>query len=462
MARALLPVLGLVGFLAAVPVLARRPAPAPGGAPFATEQPPPGPVHPPAPLAAPARAAYIGSAACGKCHPTHFAGWKGTVHPLQERPATLETVIGDFETGETLDLDGIPVRPFRRGERFFVETVGADGKPADFALERVIGGSMYKQRYLTRVAGGAEAVLPLEWNMAARRFQPYHAQSGYKPGQAEFWGGPSRAWALRCAGCHVVGLELTPPAGPGEWPQARFVELGIGCESCHGPGGAHAADPQAPGSIVNPAKLSQERAYAICASCHARGLAGPEEGAPVRVEFPLAFRPGDRDIHRFFRFSEPLEGLSSWAFWANKQSRQHHQQANDFERSAHFTRAGMSCIDCHASHERLRYAMLRKDPRNELCVSCHTDRATPERLEAHTRHAAGSAGSICIECHMPKTVTHANPNELRAHTQWRPKPDIDARLRVPEACTLCHKDRSREWAAETVDRWKFGAKKGGD
>jgi predicted CXXCH cytochrome family protein len=252
----------------------------------------------------------------------------------------------------------------------------------------------------------------------------------------------------------VVGLELGFKEGS-PWPDARFVELGVGCESCHGPGAAHAGDPKLP--IVNPAKLPPRRAFAICASCHARGWAGPEQGSPVRVEYPIAFRPGDDDIHRSFEFSKPLEGLTTWAFWGNKRARQHHQQANDFERSAHYQKAGMSCASCHESHGRQRYGSLRAEPRdNTLCLQCHQDRSTPERLAAHTHHAPDSTGSVCIACHMPKVVTHANPRELRSHTFWRPHPEIDHRLRVPEACAGCHADRPREWAAEQLDRWRFG------
>ena len=444
MMRSVVVVMGLIAGAGALS-LAMRPA---SGAP----------PDPAAPVAALAASPFVGSQACAKCHEAQFHGWQETAHPLQERIATKDTVIADFATGEMLDLDGIPVRPFMDGDKFVIESSDAKGELVKYPIIRVVGGAMYKQRYVTRMPGGDDAVLPIEWNNREKKFQPFHANSGFKPGQAEFWGGPSRSWAYRCAGCHVVGLELTPAKAAGEWPSTRYVELGIGCESCHGAGREHASDPKKP--IVNPARLSPDRVEAICASCHSRGFADAAEGAPVQVDYPIAYKAGDDDLHRVFRFTKPLEGLATWGYWSNKQSRQHHQQANDFERSAHFLRAGMSCTTCHMSHGKDRYALLRKNPRdNTLCVDCHADRASPERLEAHTHHKAASTGSVCVECHMPKVVMHANPNDLRAHTQWNPQPALDAKVHAPDACTLCHKDQDRPWAAAAVDRWRFGDKK---
>jgi hypothetical protein len=61
-----------------------------------------------------------------------------------------------------------------------------------------------------------------------------------------------------CVGCHTVGFRA-----PGGFCSLAAVEpfRDVGCESCHGPGSAHAAAP-VPGSID---RASDERA---CAGCH--------------------------------------------------------------------------------------------------------------------------------------------------------------------------------------------------
>jgi hypothetical protein len=64
---------------------------------------------------------------------------------------------------------------------------------------------------------------------------------------------------LDCIGCHVTGFEQ-----PGGAVLGRLGELkGVGCESCHGPGGAHVDNPQAHRTSVH--RMVPE---AACVGCH--------------------------------------------------------------------------------------------------------------------------------------------------------------------------------------------------
>jgi len=92
-----------------------------------------------------------------------------------------------------------------------------------------------------------------------------------------------KSFERECAACHYAGFTLT------ETPEGKFIagavndkngeldidgdgipnELNMGCETCHGPGSAHAED-EASVSIVNPGKLASERASTICVQCHSR------------------------------------------------------------------------------------------------------------------------------------------------------------------------------------------------
>ena len=48
-------------------------------------------------------------------------------------------------------------------------------------------------------------------------------------------------------------------------------------------------------------------------------------------------------------------------------------------------------------------AQLRPDlPGNRLCTQCHAKIGA--ELTSHTHHAEASAGSQCVECHMPRMV----------------------------------------------------------
>jgi hypothetical protein len=87
---------------------------------------------------------------------------------------------------------------------------------------------------------------------------------------------------------------------------------------------------------------------------------------------------------------------------------------------------------------------------DQACLRCHPDYA--ERGEAHTHHPAGSAGSRCYNCHMPHTV-YGLLKAIRSH--WIDSPDAAVTLRSgrPNACNLCHLDRTLGWTAEYLQRW---------
>jgi formate-dependent nitrite reductase cytochrome c552 subunit len=56
-------------------------------------------------------------------------------------------------------------------------------------------------------------------------------------------------------------------------------------------------------------------------------------------------------------------------------------------------------------------------------------------LEAHTRHRAGSAGSECVACHMPKIEQTTGDVNVRSHT-----------LRFTSCTTApCHADKPASW-----------------
>src|SRR5260370_20545895 len=61
----------------------------------------------------------------------------------------------------------------------------------------------------------------------------------------------SAATALRCFQCHSTGTPILEAEGT-----IQPSELGVRCESCHGPGSAHVKLGGAPGTIRNPNELT--------------------------------------------------------------------------------------------------------------------------------------------------------------------------------------------------------------
>src|SRR5207248_82295 len=115
-------------------------------------------------------------------------------------------------------------------------------------------------------------------------------------------------------------------------------------------------------------------------------------------------------------------------------------------------RGGATCTTCHFDpHD----PNIDRNPQlapsnNALCTRCH--QAIGSRLTEHTRHDAASAGSSCVECHMPKTVMSIKAT-MRDHSMSVPVPENTVRFGIPNACTECHTDRKASWAVEVVAKW---------
>src|SRR5262249_50743341 len=70
-----------------------------------------------------------------------------------------------------------------------------------------------------------------------------------------------------CAGRHADKSQKRNPRGRA--PTPRPPAATHGCESCHGPGKAHAESGD-PALILNPAKVTPQRASDQCTTCHTR------------------------------------------------------------------------------------------------------------------------------------------------------------------------------------------------
>src|SRR2546421_454804 len=122
-------------------------------------------------------------------------------------------------------------------------------------------GSKWKQRYFQKV-GDDYFPLPAQWDVQHQIWRAYNTAPGtdwwtafYPPANNQRPTGPL------CDGCHSVNYNIQTK---------QVTEWNVGCEKCHGPGGAHVARPSR-ASIVNPARLGSFGGTDICIQCHSQG-----------------------------------------------------------------------------------------------------------------------------------------------------------------------------------------------
>ena len=304
-------------------------------------------------------------------------------------------------------------------------------------------GTKWKQRYFTKI-GDDYFVFPAQWDVRNKVWRPYSPKPGtdwwtaiYPVDQMQRPTGPL------CDGCHSVNYDIRTKT-PTEW--------NVGCEKCHGAGGAHVKNPVA-STIVCPSRLDDVRADDVCIQCHSQGQprTNPIEGR--YYDWPVGYEPGAR-LSDFWKLEEAHLGKETFTHWPEGTAHKNRMQGNDYVQSQMYVK-GVRCYACHDTHGTGHEADLRL-PGNEVCTQCHSAALQPGprgSLTFHTQHAENSEGSKCVACHMPAIqATIANVN-VRSHTFKFISPAISERYGVPNPCTSCHKDQSNEWAMDALKTW---------
>jgi formate-dependent nitrite reductase cytochrome c552 subunit len=366
-----------------------------------------------------AGAIFVGSETCKRCHERTYLEWRTSLHSRMMRDARTDpaTNIGDFESPSE-------VRTFTK---------------EDIAYTL---GSQWKQQYLKK-EGDDLIVLPAQYNVFLGEWQGYFSDEPDK-----------RIWFIECAGCHATGVD----------PEKKtFIEMGVACEACHGPGSNHVE--AVPGfeipTIIQASRLTPALAAQICGSCHTGG-----RDKTGKYAYPVAYQihKGEGNIRLYFEEVSP--GNHSERFWPSGESRHSNQQYLDWKQSEH-AKVGVTCITCHDVH-RSKSALqavgevpnplvvIRSKTRlfeDQLCKTCHT---TPQYRSVHRIHTFGS----CIRCHMPKVTNIGEAGDAHSHTFRFMFPQFTLKAggfdKQPNACNACHhhKETSTEALAGFLEAAK--------
>lgn len=393
---------------------------------------------------------YVGSDKCKKCHERVYQQWKESPHRKIMLLPGPQTVGGDFSKNNTLIIKGKNTKMTTSQGKYFVSTTGPQGREDIYLVAYVLGGS-WKQRYLTQFANGEFYVLPVQWNVAERRWEDFQGLLKSAPGQKDFWSAPERSWNRECAGCHVTALTVKYDPNQ-KIVSVNWVETAVGCEMCHGPGSAHVVKGDK-SKITSIASLTFRQKTELCGQCHVSGYSRHQE---IKYAYPVGYRPGEL-LSDYYSPIDLDPGENTERFWGSGQERSHHQQYIGFLSSKHYGKRAATCITCHSPHSSNFPHMLIKDNlNNSLCYTCHVDKWA--NLTAHTHHQplAQSPGSRCTNCHMIYTAQTINQYDMATHTFWVPSPEDTLRFKIPNACNNCHQDKSPTWALEVMIKWWGG------
>ena len=405
---------------------------------------------------------FVGRDSCTRCHETEMRLWQGSHHDLAMQEASMSTVLGDFDDA-SFTYNGVTSTFFKRDDGFFVRTDGPDGELQDYKIAYTFGADPLQQ-YLIEFPGGRYQPLSICWDSRSadeggQRWFHLYPDDAIDHQDPLHWTGIQQNWNYMCAECHSTdlkkGFDLATDTFSTTWK-----EIDVSCEACHGPGSQHiewadAADREKerygdghmgltvrledPGRgtwVINPetgmglrlAPPVETQELDTCARCHSRRSLVSEDyefGRPIM------------DTHRLALLEEGLYHADGqileevYVFGSYLQSKMYQQ--------------GVTCTDCHDAHT----AQLHF-PGDSVCFRCHAQ--VNYAVKEHHFHQPGTAGSFCVDCHMPpKNYMVVDPRH--DHSLRVPRPDLSVRLGTPDACSGCHSDKPVQWSADWAAKW---------
>ncbi|MCH2171903.1 C cytochrome precursor [Myxococcota bacterium] len=432
---------------------------------------------------------YVSSDACASCHPHEYGTWSESYHRTMTQLPDRESVVGRFD-GKEVEFLGTTIRPFRRGDEFWVDLPNRqweEGSDEPRRVEKPVlltTGSHHQQLYwLPGKSPRSLVLMPLVYLTEDQEWTPRQAKFLKPP--ISHLGFDRVRWNESCIQCHSVHGRPRPQKGMGAF-DTHVAEFGIACEACHGPAENHVEtnrdpwrryaryfDDSGDETIVNPKELTADRSSQICAQCHglSESYAPPNPKFYEWLENGFDFRPGeDLSEHRVFadlrtRIGEPrweagdvgeASGLGMFV-WLDGMIRIRGREYTAIAESPCFRGGEYGCLSCHTMHQPEDDPRSREEWANgqlklgmdgdRACLQCHPSFETEQALVEHTYHEADSPGSRCQNCHMPYTA-YGLLKSTRSHEIDSPNVRTSTEVGRPDACSLCHLDRPLAWSAQ--------------
>jgi predicted CXXCH cytochrome family protein len=339
--------------------------------------------------------AETGSAACAPCHATVFASYMRTPMALSSGRTGSGSFAESFERGEFSHApSGIRYRvhPDEKKPSFDFDLTDTGLRiQGSRPLQYFVGSGTVGRSYLFSIDRFLYQA-PVSYYSAA---QKWDLSPGYHNYDRLHLTRPVEPACLRC---HASQVQPVPGTLNG-FADPPFVEGGISCERCHGPGEAHIAKTKAGTvvgglAIVNPRKLPPPHRDSVCAQCHLTGVA--------RID-----KPGRNS--GAFRAGELLSDSISVFVWSGVPA--------EMKVTSHFEKLAQSrckiesgdrlwCGSCHDPHSLPTPNETASYFRNK-CLACHSGTAQCKA----SAQARARNGNRCVDCHMPKNpvtdVAHA-------------------------------------------------------
>ena len=410
---------------------------------------------------------YVGPEVCRKCHLEQYERWRTHPHSKMNLDSSSDTVVGDF-SGKSVDYAG-GTAVFEEQAGDFFMTLSRQGEGQRYKVTRTVG-SRFQQMYIGTLTQGPqssqvevklpfgywvgrkqwfatpyfESDIPDEYSPDGKRnpvldlHRPTHFGGGFGDWNGCIWCHNTFPYVKRLQRSIVTGkpfsgfpqdnLSLSTPRHPTPRGQpllqaSDLIVLGITCESCHFGGREHALEqreirflpsspdltfPRATPELIASARQSSYVINAICSQCHSADSSSYPNGASI----------------------------------------DNSREALDLQSGA--CASEIKCTDCHDPHR--PGPTVGRGPSQQAhldaCLRCHDKYQGSAAATAHSGHEPANQVS-CLDCHMPRIVSGLT-DVIRTHQISSPTDPRMFEGGAPNACNLCHLDRSLDWTLQAL------------
>jgi len=323
---------------------------------------------------------FVGNKACAPCHAAIFRAYMQTPMAQSSGGVGTQALKETFDRAAFQDARGAFAYKVAPDYRFEFTQQGARQPIAGArALAYFVGSGAAARTFLID-DGGFLFESPVTYY---RQSASWKASPGFEGIDYPYLTRPA---VPSCLQCHASGIQANTGTLNG-YATPPFLENGVSCERCHGPGSEHIARGA---KMVNPAKLAPAARDSVCAECHLSGevrVPKVSEDQPGREE--KALTPGALladNLTVFIRAGSPSELRVT-------------SHVENLAQSACKRASGekMWCGTCHDPHTSPEPADKAAYFRGK-CLSCH---------QTQDCHAAAQArltnGDSCTACHMPRS-----------------------------------------------------------
>lgn len=440
---------------------------------------------------------YAGPESCRECHAKNYESWSTHPHRFMNAYANESTVKGDFSGNATINYFGGLVEFYQEDGKYCMK-LARDNIIRVYTINQTIG-VRFTQYYVGKMTQGPEPmdhefyktdhVLPFGYWMDEREWIPivhvHHIRNDHYPRGTEEdelpsdqrldpFSDPGFVPYTICAACHttfpladlivgnpeVIGVHLPHKAHfslsdylkeehpdlwksdkhPSEVSNNEFmamravakrweapdkaVTLGVSCEACHMGSKAHVTD-----------KSKKPDFFVKSPHFHLEGLEEKDFGrTQLNVNYMCSrCHTGNRP--------ELAGGISTW----------NSTEYSDATRGSCYTK--LQCIDCHDPHvatgPKWKLTPAQDD---QSCIRCHDQFTEPDAIQAHTHHKPNTAGSRCMNCHMPR-MNEGLQDIVRTHTIFSPTNSAMIEANHPNACNMCHTEKPIDWTLNHLKDW---------